>query len=216
MLALQNIEAIIFDLDGTLIDSMWIWKQIDIDFLEKRGISLPNDLQKDIEGMSFTETANYFINRFNLKESLETIQSEWNEMAKHFYRSNIKLKDMVMPLIEYANAHDIKLGIGTSNSKELLTEVVMAHGIHHYFESMRTSCEVEKGKPSPDIFLKVADDLGIAPEKCLVFEDTHAGVIAAKRAGMRVIAVYDELSEPYQEAIKADADQFIYSFSEIF
>ena len=81
---------------------------------------------------------------------------------------------------------------------------------------MRTSCEVEKGKPSPDIFLKVADDLGIAPEKCLVFEDTHAGVIAAKRAGMRVIAVYDELSEPYQEAIKADADQFIYSFSEMF
>ncbi len=215
MLALKDIEAIIFDLDGTLIDSMWIWKQIDIDFLEKRGIVLPNDLQKDIEGMSFTETAHYFINRFNLKESLESIQSEWNEMAKQFYRTHIKLKDMVLPLIEYANAHDIKLGIGTSNSRELLNEVVMAHGIHHYFESMRTSCEVDKGKPSPDIFLKVAEDLGIAPDRCLVFEDTHAGVLAAKRAGMHVIAVYDELSEPYQEAIKADADRFIYSFSEI-
>lgn len=215
MLALQDIEAIIFDLDGTLIDSMWIWKQIDIDFLEKRGIVLPNDLQKDIEGMSFTETAHYFINRFDLKESLESIQSEWNEMAKQFYRTHIKLKDMVLPLIEYANAHDIKLGIGTSNSRELLNEVVMAHGIHHYFESMRTSCEVDKGKPSPDIFLKVAEDLGIAPDRCLVFEDTHAGVLAAKRAGMHVIAIYDELSEPYQEAIKADADRFIYSFSEI-
>lgn len=215
MLALKDIEAIIFDLDGTLIDSMWIWKQIDIDFLEKRGIVLPNDLQKDIEGMSFTETAHYFINRFDLKESLESIQSEWNEMAKQFYRTHIKLKDMVLPLIEYANAHDIKLGIGTSNSRELLNEVVMAHGIHHYFESMRTSCEVDKGKPSPDIFLKVAEDLGIAPDRCLVFEDTHAGVLAAKRAGMHVIAIYDELSEPYQEAIKADADRFIYSFSEI-
>ena len=215
MQALQDIEAIIFDLDGTLIDSMWIWKQIDIDFLEKRGIVLPNDLQKDIEGMSFTETAHYFINRFDLKESLESIQSEWNEMAKQFYRTHIKLKDMVLPLIEYANAHDIKLGIGTSNSRELLNEVVMAHGIHHYFESMRTSCEVDKGKPSPDIFLKVAEDLGIAPDRCLVFEDTHAGVLAAKRAGMHVIAIYDELSEPYQEAIKADADRFIYSFSEI-
>jgi len=215
MQALKDIEAIIFDLDGTLIDSMWIWKQIDIDFLDKRGITLPSDLQKKIEGMSFTETANYFINRFDLKESLEAVQSEWNEMAKQFYKSHIKLKDKVMPLIEYANANQIKLGIGTSNSRELLNEVITAHGILHYFDAMRTSCEVDKGKPSPDIFLKVAEDLGVAPEKCLVFEDTHAGVLAAKRAGMRVIAVYDELSEPYQEAIKADSDQFIYSFNEI-
>ncbi len=215
MLALKDIEAIIFDLDGTLIDSMWIWKQIDIDFLEKRGLSLPNDLQKDIEGMSFTETANYFINRFALVESIEAIQFEWNEMAKHFYKSQIKLKDTVLPLIEYAKANNIKLGIGTSNSRELLNEVIAAHGIHDYFDAMRTSCEVNKGKPSPDIFLKVAEDLGIDPEKCLVFEDTHAGVLAAKRAGMRVIAVYDALSEPYQEAIKADADFFINSFSEI-
>jgi len=215
MQALKDIEAIIFDLDGTLVDSMWIWKQIDIDFLEKRGIHLPDDLQKAIEGMSFTETANYFIERFGLNDSLQSIQDEWNEMAKEFYKTHIKLKDKVLPIIEYADAHDIKLGIGTSNSKELLNEVIKAHGIHHYFESLRTSCEVEKGKPSPDIFLKVASDLGIAPDKCLVFEDTHAGVLAAKRAGMRVIAVYDELSEPYQAAIKAEADAFIYSFSEI-
>ena len=215
MQALKEFEAIIFDLDGTLIDSMWIWKQIDIDFLEKRGILLPDDLQKDIEGKSFTETARYFIERFSLNESLESIQNEWNEMAKQFYKTHIKLKDKVLPIIEYANANDIKLGIGTSNSKELLNEVITAHGIHHYFESLRTSCEVDKGKPSPDIFLKVAEDLGVHPDKCLVFEDTHAGVLAAKRAGMHVIAVYDELSAPYQDAIKADADAFIYSFSEI-
>lgn len=120
-----------------------------------------------------------------------------------------------MPLLEYAEKMDIKLGIGTSNSRALLQEVVEANAISHYFDSMRTSCEVEKGKPNPDIFLKVAEDLGILPEHCLVFEDTHAGVLAAKRAGMKVIAVYDALSEPYIEAIKKDADRFIYSFKEL-
>lgn len=215
MQILNDIRAIIFDLDGTLVDSMWIWKQIDIDFLEKRSIKLPETLQKDIEGMSFTETAEYFINRFSLEEPLEVIQKEWNEMAKVFYSSHIELKDQVLPLIEYASLNKIKLGIGTSNSRELLNEVIEAHGIKHYFESMRTSCEVQKGKPNPDIFLKVAEDLNVEPKHCLVFEDTHAGVIAAKRAGMKVVAVYDELSEPYIDEIKNDADVFIYSFKEL-
>ncbi len=216
MQVLKDIKAIIFDLDGTLVDSMWIWKQIDIDFLEKRGIALPDDLQKEIEGMSFTETANYFISRFGLKEPLESIQDEWNDMAKIFYGSRIPLKEYAKQLIEYASTNQIKLGIGTSNSRELLEEVTRAHAIHTYFESMRTSCEVAKGKPSPDIFLKVAEDLGVSPEQCLVFEDTHAGVLAAKNAGMKVIAVYDDLSAPYRDVIEADADHYILSFKELF
>lgn len=215
MQILKEIDGIIFDLDGTLIDSMWIWKQIDIDFLEKRGIGLPEDLQKEIEGMSFTETANYFIDRFHLTEPIEVIQAEWNEMARHFYRSRIALKEGVKAFLESLSQRGIKLGIGTSNSRELLTEVVNAHGIHTYFSAMRTSCEVERGKPAPDIFLKVAEDLGVAPERCLVFEDTHAGVQAAKNAGMKVIAIYDALSEAYMDVIKADADHFIYRFTEL-
>jgi len=80
-------DAIIFDLDGTLIDSMWIWKAIDVDFLEKRGMELPDDLQKAIEGMSFTETAMYFKERFNLNDSLDEIKKEWNDSAYDYYKN---------------------------------------------------------------------------------------------------------------------------------
>ncbi|WP_246543196.1 HAD family hydrolase [Fusibacter paucivorans] len=215
MTYLENIEAIIFDLDGTLVDSMWIWKQIDIDFLEKRGIVLPEDLQKDIEGMSFTETAQYFMDRFQLNEPMEAIKDEWNAMAKDFYANRIPLKHDVKKIINHALKEGIKLGIGTSNSRELLMTVLEAHQMVSHFDAMRTSCEVKVGKPSPDIFLKVAEDLDVLPSKCLVFEDTYAGVQAARNAGMRVIAIYDEISAPYHSEIAEAADHFIFGFSEI-
>jgi len=211
-----GVEAIIFDLDGTLVDSMWIWRQIDIDFLLKRKIELPEDLQKSIEGKSFTETAQYFADRFNLNEPVEVIKKEWNLMALDFYQTKIPLKNNVMTILMFAKENQIKLGIGTSNSRDLLTAVLDSHKIDHYFDSKRTSCEVAFGKPSPDIFLKVASDLGVKPENCLVFEDTYAGILAGKRAGMKTIGVFDALSEPYIEEIKALSDAFVYDFSEVF
>ncbi len=143
---LNRVKAVIFDLDGTIVDSMWIWEQIDIDFLAKRGIRLPNDLQKAIEGMSFTETAIYFKNRFNLKESIEEIKEEWNAMAYDFYKNRVPLKKGVNEFIKYLKQKNIKLGIGTSNSRELAIEVLKTHNILHYFDTIRTSCEVEKGE----------------------------------------------------------------------
>jgi len=212
---LDNIKGIIFDLDGTLIDSMWIWKGIDIEFLEKRGYELPDDLQKAIEGMSFTETASYFKNRFQLKETIDEIKSEWNIMTAEYYRNNIMMKKGALDFIRFLKNNNYKLGIGTSNSIELTLEVLKKHDILQYFDSIRTSCEVEKGKPSPDIFLKVAEDLNLEPEECFVFEDTYAGVLAAKRAGMRVCAVADEFSFPYKDEISSLADKYIEDYIEI-
>src|SRR5690554_1576128 len=178
---LDNIKAIIFDLDGTLVDSMWIWKEIDITYLNKRGIDFPEDLQKDIEGMSFTETAIYFKQRFNLPDTIEEIKKEWNSLAEYYYKNEIRLKDGVLEFLNYLKDKNIKLGIGTSNSRELATEVLIKNGIYDYFDAIRTSCEVDKGKPFPDVFLRVAEDLGVSPKECIVFEDTYAGVLAAKR-----------------------------------
>ncbi|MCT4620111.1 MAG: HAD family phosphatase [Marinisporobacter sp.] len=212
---MHNIEAVIFDLDGTLVDSMWIWKQIDIDYLGKRGIELPQDLQKIIEGMSFTETAHYFKERFKLEDSIDEIKDEWMEMTRDYYENKIPLKEGVYPFLMMLKNKGIKIGVGTSNAKELAEAVLRKNNIIDFFDTIRTSCEVEKGKPHPDIFLKVAEDLAVEPDKCLVFEDTYAGVLAGKRAGMKVFAVADETSYLYKEDISSLADQYLEGFEEI-
>lgn len=211
----NEIKAVIFDLDGTLVDSMWIWKQIDVDYLGKRGFDLPENLQKEIEGMSFTETAAYFKDRFQIEDSIEEIKLEWSQMADDFYLNRIPLKAGAWSLLTFLKGSGIKMGIGTSNARDLAEMVLKRHSIVEYFDSIRTSCEVKKGKPEPDIFLKVAEDLGVEPKECLVFEDTYAGVLAAKRAGMKVVAVADELSYPYKNEISSLADRYITGFEEI-
>lgn len=212
---LKNIDAVIFDLDGTLVDSMWMWKSIDIEYLQRFGIELPDDLQRMIEGMSFSETAIYFKQRFDLTDSLEKIKSDWNQMAWEKYRDEVPLKEGVQEFLEYLKNENIPTGIATSNSRELVELIVDRHGIKDYFTSIRTSCEVAKGKPSPDIYLLVAKDLDVDPTKCLVFEDVLQGVMAGKSANMKVCAVYDEFSICEQEEKIELADYFVHSIKEV-
>lgn len=210
-----NCEAFIFDLDGTLVDSMWIWKQIDIDYLKKHGKELPVNLQHEIEGMSFTETAQYFKDSFGIEDDIESIKSEWNHMAADLYENEIKLKSGVANLIKSLSERGVPLGIGTSNFRALTESVLHSNGIHAYFDVIRTACEVPKGKPSPDIYLKVAEELKKEPSKCIVFEDTYAGILAAKRAGMKTCAVYDSYSKTrWQELIEL-SDIHVKSMDEI-
>ncbi|MBQ8970739.1 MAG: HAD family phosphatase [Lachnospiraceae bacterium] len=89
---LTDIRGILFDLDGTLVDSMWMWKQIDIDYLGGKQVEMPEDLQRSIEGRSFYETAIYFKERFSLSDSVEEIMADWNRMAEEMYRKRVPLK----------------------------------------------------------------------------------------------------------------------------
>ena len=119
-------KAIIFDLDGTLVDSMWIWKEIDITYLNRRGIDFPEDLQKDIEGMSFTETANYFKERFNLTDTIETIKEEWNSLAKdlHYARGGIiRERDPEMQLSVASSMNLVILCIAIWNTIYMQREI---------------------------------------------------------------------------------------------
>lgn len=211
----KDIEAVIFDVDGTLVDSMWIWKQVDIEFLGKRGIELPQDLQSDIEGLSYTETAGYFKERFGLTETVDDIKEEWGVMANDFYNTRVSLKKGAREFIEHISGKGLKLGIATSNSRDIVEKMLANHRLDSYFNAIRTSCEVARSKPFPDVYLKVAEDLGVSPEKCLVFEDTVAGVTAAKTAGMKVIAVADALAYESREKLEGLAQGYIHGFDEV-
>ncbi|MCM1568248.1 MAG: HAD family phosphatase [Roseburia sp.] len=202
-------EAVIFDLDGSLVDSMWLWKQIDIDYLGRFGIPLPEGLQSCIEGMSFHETAVYFKEHFGIPDSLEKMKEDWNRMAWDKYTREVPLKPGVKEFLKDCRKRHIQLGIATSNSRELVENIVDVHGLHDYFSCIMTSCDVGKGKPAPDIYLAVARQLGVPPEKCLVFEDIIPGILAGKNAGMTVCAVEDVYSADSREEKKRLADYYI-------
>ena len=209
-------HAVIFDLDGSLVDSMWIWKDIDVEYLGRFGIPLPENLQAQIEGMSFSETAIYFKERFALSDSLEQIKEDWNRMAWNKYMNEVPLKPGVHEFLTGCKQRGIKLGIATSNSRELVENVARAHNLHDYFSCIMTSCDVNKGKPAPDIYLAVAEKLCVNPENCLVFEDIIPGIMAGKNAGMEVCAVDDYYSRHVKEEKKALADYYLEDFYGIF
>ena len=212
---LEGIKAVLFDLDGTLVDSMWMWGAIDVEYLGRHGFELPPELQREIEGMSFSETAVYFKERFGIRDSLEDIKAEWVEMAREKYATEVPLKPGARAFLEYLKTQGIRAGIATSNSRELLDAVVQSLGLAPYFQCLMTSCEAGAGKPAPDIYLKVADQLEVSPADCLIFEDTLAGMQAGVSAGSRVCAVADAYSACGMEEIRKLADYYIQDFDQV-
>lgn len=212
---LKDIKAIIFDLDGTLIDSMHVWDQVDIDFLKKRGKEVPDGLFSDLpSGDGLLAIAVYFKKKFNLPESTEAIISEWNSMVYDFYSSLDLIEGAKELLIKLAKK-GFSLGVGTSNS-QVLTETVLEYNqIRNMFKSVVTGCKMQRGKPFPDIYLSVSQSLDVSPENCLVLEDTLHGVQAAKNAGMKVIAIYNDYSKVDFEQLKQTADNYVYNYSEL-
>jgi len=206
---MSKYKAIIFDLDGTLIDSMQLWRRVDTEFLNSRGIEVPKDLFDHLpHGNSFIQTATYFKTRFSLPDSPESIMQEWTDMVGHHYESDIPLKPGVKNLIEALDKKGFIIGLGTSNSFELAKKSLKHNGIWHFFRTAVTGDEHLKGKPFPDIYLLAAQRLQLEPRDCLVIEDTLTGVQAGKAAGMTVFAIYDADSLEYIKQIKQTADRF--------
>lgn len=213
---IKHIQAVIFDIDGTLVDSMGVWHDIDIEYFKLLEIPMPPTIQKDIEGMSFTETAVYFKETFQIEEkTVEDIKLDWIRMAQEKYLYEIKAKPGAKEYISFLKEKGIKIGCATSNDRNLAMAALQPHGWTSKVDALRTACEVNAGKPAPDIYLKVAAELGVAPENCLVFEDIPNGMRAGKAAGMTVIGVEDERAKKYKEEIDKICDYFIKDYYEL-
>lgn len=212
---LKNIKACLFDMDGTLLDSMHIWKDIDIEFFARYGLELPKTFQNEIEGKSFTETAEYVKEQYKVPLSVEEIIQTWNEMAFQKYAKEIGFKEGAFAFLKYLKEKGIRTAICTSNSRELVNAVEENLGFGAYMDTIVTSCEVGAGKPAPDVYLEAARRVGVEPKDCLVFEDIVPGLMAGKNAGMKLCAVEDAFSADQREEKKAMADYYIENYLEL-
>lgn len=212
---MNTIKAAIFDLDGTLVDSMWVWEQIDIDYLTEKGKTIPKNLKEDINHLSFQQTAEYFKERFQLNDSIEEIMNSWHLMAYEHYSKNIKLKTGALDFLNKLKSLGIKIGLATSNSIQLLEAVLHNNNIYHLFDAITITDEVKKSKDNPDIYLLAAKKLNVNPKDCMVFEDIIAAVEGAKLAGMKVTAIYDKSAEHQKDILLEKCDRYIYDYTDL-
>ena len=212
---LEGIKGIIFDLDGTMVDSMWMWRGIDNEFMNAHGLEMTDDLETAIEGMSFRETAEYFVRTYPLQETVEELMDIWVQMAIDKYQNEVPVKPGLILFLQEMKKRGIRMGIATSNARILLDAVADAHGFYDYMDGMLTANEVKRGKPAPDVFLAVAEKIGIAPADCLVFEDIPQGIRAGLAAGMKVCAVFDEYSKAQEAEKRTLAHYYIDSYDQV-
>ncbi|MQN01526.1 MAG: HAD family phosphatase [Lachnospiraceae bacterium] len=212
---LEGINAFLFDLDGSLVDSMWMWPAIDREFLLSRGKEVPKDLNDDIDGLSMSDDAKYFKKRFGLADKEEDLIDIWNHMALDHYRNDCPLKPGAGEFIEYLKSEHIKIGLVSSNSRVLVTAATKANGVYDDFDTFVTSEDVLHGKPDPQCYILAAKRLDVEPSSCLVAEDLTVGIRAGKEAGMRVIAVEDEYSAWQDADKKQQADLMISDYREL-
>lgn len=208
----MNFRGAVFDLDGTLLDSMDIWENIDIAFLKKRGLPVPSGYVTEICARSFIEAAEYTIDLFHLSESVDAIIHEWNEMAAYEYAHNVTLSPFAADYLRQLKHAGVKLAVATGLPQTLYEPCLKKNGIYELFDVLCSTDDMARGKEYPDIFVHCADRLGVAPEQCLVFDDVLPAVRSAKQAGMMVYGVFDKYSEHNMEEIKKIADGYLFDF----
>lgn len=212
---LKNIEGAVFDLDGTLLDSSWVWEKVDEKFLGDRGFQVPDDYVDEISPLGAERAAVYTIERFGLNEDKDDIVREWIEMAKKEYATEVVCKPYAKEFLEEIHKLNIKMAVATSSDRELFMKTLEREGILKYFQKIVTVDEVERGKGYPDIYEEAARRIKVNPHKCLVFEDILAGVAGASLGEFNVVAVFDEKSKHNWEKIKSISKYSINDYKEL-
>jgi HAD superfamily hydrolase (TIGR01509 family) len=207
------IEAVVFDLDGVLIQTEELWDEVRESVAHAGGGRYGEEEQRAMMGMSSPEWSRYMHEHVGLPASPEEIAAEVvREMAGR-YREQLPLIDGAVEAVERLAAR-WPLGVASSSNRELIDLVLELSGLDRIFRATVSSEEVERGKPAPDVYLEACRRLGVDPSRSVAIEDSHAGIASAKAAGMRVIAIPNPSFPPGDEAL-ADADLVLGSLSEL-
>ena len=207
-----HIQGAIFDLDGTLLDSLHVWNDVDTRFFAKRGMGLPEGYQEAIKPMELYEAAIYTKAQFRLPETPEELVEEWHSMIREEYALRVEMKPYAKEYLEKLAHEGIKLGVATSSSREIFLPCLKRHGVDQLFSALTETREAARGKSFPDPYLLAAERLHIPPEHCAVFEDILVGIRSAKAGGFYTVAVADPFSRADEILLKSEANLFITSF----
>lgn len=206
----MKIDGAIFDLDGTLLDSMKIWDTIGEDYLLSLGIEPKENLKETFKNMSLTQSALYYQEHYSVDKTVEEIISEINSLVEHFYIYEVQLKHGVKEFLEKLSKNKIKMIIVTATDRYLVEASLSRLKIRQYFIDILTCQEVGYGKDVPVIYEEALKKLNTDKEKTMVFEDAVYAIITAKKAGFIVSGVCDQSEE--QDKVKELSDFYIREF----
>ena len=207
------IEAVVFDLDGILVDSEHVWDEVRQDLAEQRGGRWHDEASRDMMGMSSPEWSRYMHDVIGLAESPEEINAEVVRRMEVVYRERLPLIPGAVEAVERLAAR-WPLGLASSSNRGLIDFVLEVSRLGRLFRATVSSEEVPRGKPAPDVYLEAARRLGVPAEHCAAVEDSENGILSAKAAGMRTIAI-PNLRYPPAERALAEADVVLDSIADL-
>jgi len=194
------IDAVVFDLDGVLIDSEQLWDEVREELARERGGRWHDRAQADMMGMSSPEWSQYMHDVIGLAEPPEEINAEVVRRLQGRYREHLPLLPGGREAVERLAA-SLPLGLASSSNREIIDLVLEESGLARFFRATVSSEEVERGKPAPDVYLEAARRLGVSPERCAAIEDSGNGIRSAHAAGMRVVAIPNPRYPPDDEVL---------------
>lgn len=206
-------DAVVFDLDGLLLQSEEVWDAVREEYVRERGGRYDDVIQRAMMGMSSTEWSRYLHETARVPDEPEEINAEVVRRMLASYREHLPLIPGAVEAVERLAAQ-LPLGLASSANRELIDTVLELAGLGRFFVATVSSEEVPHGKPAPDVYLEAARRLGVDATRCTAIEDSHGGIRSAKAAGMRVVAVPNPSYPPDDEAL-ALADLVIGSLGEL-
>ena len=186
------IKAVIFDMDGVLVDTEPLWSRGDKEFFKKRGIKYNDEFKAEIIGKSQERNARFYKKKFNLKEPASEIMEDRLEIIHDLYKRRISAKPGALNLIKQLHKNNYIIALASNSSIRLINTALKRFSLDRYFSVKISGESVKRGKPAPDIYLAAARKIKVKPSECLVIEDTGSGISAAKKAGMFCIALFDK------------------------